>query len=1411
MSHSTHQVLKDSYRVGPEIGRGSFANVYKAQHIQTRTPVAIKSVQLSRLNKKLLENLDHEIAILKKMKHPHIVSLLDTYKNPSYFYLIMEYCSLGDLSFFSRKRKEISESLPLINSMFQRYPPTPNGGLHEDVASHFLKQLASALEFLRKNQLIHRDIKPQNLLLCPPHKSESLAIEAGIKGLWELPVLKLADFGFARILPASTMADTLCGSPLYMAPEILRLERYTAKADLWSVGAVLYEMVSGKPPFKASNHVELLSIIEQTNNAIRFPDSTKISAKMTALIKALLKKDPTERMSFAEFFNDPIIKVEIVTISKPLDQSYLDENLYISEYIQLGPTHPRNIQQVQDARNAATARRTSAQKPKTVSATPPSDNFNSPPTNKNMEIHAHSSSRPSFIKPNPSTKHDHFKHEHFKHETFKHEHFQTSNNPQPPSPPQSAPKNNNIQYLDRPSSLSLSSPSSSSVSSLSSSSSSSPSSSSFQSSSWVADAPQPHNHKQKKTNKLNTNDALNTARGEIFSQSAKDTNYNNNKNKTDITNKIKTNNISNTINANNANDSIASITSNSSSQFTITHDDPFARPFDSESEYVVVEKRTVEVNYFADELAHPVDSNSNNKYNVNNNSNKNILARGSRPSSGYSGLTDYDGNDPNTSSQQQKEYYQNQYHQYTQQQGQRRNSASKSAGSNQNNNTSIDSSNLNIGKGATGYRSRNGSASSDSPQSNNFAGTTTSTSSSTVTKSTTGPEPISVAARPVRRNSIIYGSSPSNALARALQMATARIRGKPSNYNENVEGYLTSGPSNIYQHQRRISVTTSGSSPGNGAVGGSATTGLNRIVVIDDADEQMLLKKLDNLQSKAKVLILFAEVKYQQMAPRPQTNANGRKYSSQGREKEEEAQHNEEGFFELENEAMVLVATEAFVLYYKSLAILDKFMKIASKWWKSRCEMAAAMANHSTASVNFSASSPNSANISTSAAGSQGKHTSFAFSSTSPTSPTSLASRLSGPINVVASDKLVDLVQWAREQFNECLSRADYAQSQINKYNKVTKNNKLNNKHYKTDSNYSNDYSNEYDYSDSNDPANAATNTTTTGTLLNTKGMAERLIFDRALEMSKSAAKLEKIEYPAVVGGSLGLSSSGVGVNSEGGIKGGEGAGAVAVTGGSSLSPEAISNALGTLLQNVIDLEDCMMSYSTAIWMFESLLENTEEEENDQDTNRGVTTSSTRCSKYCTDDCSNNNISVALDTPDRERVIKAIESVSQRLNMVKKKLAVLASQQHQYQQLQQLQQKQERLEQQQREKLQQQEKQEKEQKEKEQAELKQKEEDEDLKKQQQEEDLKEQQPELENSVNDDHLEVYNSQTLKNSTTTTFDATNETTANETTTTTTSEAAVEKEVEEEDEQQQNEDLPVYDKSRYPTLSIFDCYNP
>lgn len=264
MSKASENVVGE-YIVSEEIGKGSFATVYKGHHRLTGEPVAIKTVSLSLLSPKLLSNLDSEITILRTLSHPHIVVLIDCIKTPHYIHLVMEYCSMGDLS---------------------QYIKANGKGLEPGMVKGLLAQLTSALRFLRDRDLIHRDVKPQNLLLAPSGS--------------DCPLLKLADFGFARSLPSTSLAETLCGSPLYMAPEILRYEKYDAKADLWSVGTVVYEMSAGKPPFRANNHVELLRRIEKVADRVVFPDT--VPAEMRSMLLGLLKRKPSDRISFDDFF-----------------------------------------------------------------------------------------------------------------------------------------------------------------------------------------------------------------------------------------------------------------------------------------------------------------------------------------------------------------------------------------------------------------------------------------------------------------------------------------------------------------------------------------------------------------------------------------------------------------------------------------------------------------------------------------------------------------------------------------------------------------------------------------------------------------------------------------------------------------------------------------------------------------------------------------------------------------------------------------------------------------------------------------------------------------------------------------------------------------------------------------------------
>ncbi|RHY17503.1 hypothetical protein DYB25_009211, partial [Aphanomyces astaci] len=264
------QAVVGDYVVTARIGSGSFAIVYKGYHKVTNVPVAVKAINKTKLNPKLLENLESEISIMRQINHPNIVKLYDIKKTDKHIYLMLEYCDGGDLQHFIKKQ--------------------PNGVVTEATARHFLRELADGLHVLWSLNLIHRDLKPQNLLLTEPSATSSL---------------KIADFGFARHLESTSLAETLCGSPLYMAPEILQFQKYDNKADLWSVGTILYEMVVGRPPFNGANQVQLLHNIQRDN--VRFPKDLPVGRDAVALMEGLLVRDPKRRISFDQFFHAPFL------------------------------------------------------------------------------------------------------------------------------------------------------------------------------------------------------------------------------------------------------------------------------------------------------------------------------------------------------------------------------------------------------------------------------------------------------------------------------------------------------------------------------------------------------------------------------------------------------------------------------------------------------------------------------------------------------------------------------------------------------------------------------------------------------------------------------------------------------------------------------------------------------------------------------------------------------------------------------------------------------------------------------------------------------------------------------------------------------------------------------------------------
>lgn len=262
------------------IGHGAFAMVFRGRHRKKPNfVVAIKSITKKSLAKS--QNLlGKEIKILKELTelhHENVVALLDCKESNHNVFLVMEYCNGGDLADYLSAK----------------------GTLSEDTIRVFLQQLAGAMKALHAKGVVHRDLKPQNILLshtcgkaCPqPHQI----------------TLKIADFGFARFLQDGVMAATLCGSPMYMAPEVIMSLQYDAKADLWSLGTIVFQCLTGKAPFQAHTPQALKLFYEKNANlGPKIPPGT--SPELSDLLMGLLRRNARDRMPFDEFFGHPFLQ-----------------------------------------------------------------------------------------------------------------------------------------------------------------------------------------------------------------------------------------------------------------------------------------------------------------------------------------------------------------------------------------------------------------------------------------------------------------------------------------------------------------------------------------------------------------------------------------------------------------------------------------------------------------------------------------------------------------------------------------------------------------------------------------------------------------------------------------------------------------------------------------------------------------------------------------------------------------------------------------------------------------------------------------------------------------------------------------------------------------------------------------------
>uniref|UniRef100_A0A8C7IBC7 non-specific serine/threonine protein kinase n=1 Tax=Oncorhynchus kisutch TaxID=8019 RepID=A0A8C7IBC7_ONCKI len=279
------------YEIIRTLGKGNFAVVKLARHKVTKTQVAIKIIDKTRLNPSNLEKIYREVQIMKLLNHPHIIKLYQVMETKDMLYIVTEYAKNGE--------------------MFDYL--TSNGRMSEDEARKKFWQILMAVDYCHRHHIVHRDLKTENLLLDTNMN------------------IKLADFGFGNFYNSGEPLSTWCGSPPYAAPEVFEGKEYEGpQLDIWSLGVVLYVLVCGSLPFDGPS----LPALRQRVTEGRFRIPFYMSQDCENLIRKMLVVDPTKRISMAQIkqhrwmLADPTAPNQTLSMALPLT----DYNSNLGDY-----------------------------------------------------------------------------------------------------------------------------------------------------------------------------------------------------------------------------------------------------------------------------------------------------------------------------------------------------------------------------------------------------------------------------------------------------------------------------------------------------------------------------------------------------------------------------------------------------------------------------------------------------------------------------------------------------------------------------------------------------------------------------------------------------------------------------------------------------------------------------------------------------------------------------------------------------------------------------------------------------------------------------------------------------------------------------------------------------------------------
>ena len=265
--------LFDKYEVKQKIGKGKFGLVKCGINKETKKPVAIKIMAKKNMDKSDLELAKVEIDILKIGQHPNIIKLYDIYENENYIYIIMEYCSGGDLlSYFEYHEYELPETK----------------------VCEIIHKLSMAIYYLHSYGIVHRDLKPENILMT------DLSMQADIR---------LLDFGLSKIVGNDEKCTEPYGTLSFVAPEVLQGKPYDKSVDLWSIGIITFLLLCGYLPFD-DKHSEKEIARQTIQDPVPFEEKiwSKYSPEAKTFVDGLLQKKPEKRYTIKEILEHPWIK-----------------------------------------------------------------------------------------------------------------------------------------------------------------------------------------------------------------------------------------------------------------------------------------------------------------------------------------------------------------------------------------------------------------------------------------------------------------------------------------------------------------------------------------------------------------------------------------------------------------------------------------------------------------------------------------------------------------------------------------------------------------------------------------------------------------------------------------------------------------------------------------------------------------------------------------------------------------------------------------------------------------------------------------------------------------------------------------------------------------------------------------------